>query len=57
VEWSRVESSAVGNQLGTCSEIGDSQWGCEAVNMAVEGPTALEAVIRQPVKIQQTEKT
>jgi hypothetical protein len=43
-------SSAVGsqlNQLRSYSEIGDSQQGCEAVNMEVEGSTALEAVARQ----------
>jgi hypothetical protein len=49
-------SSAVGSQLiqpGSCSEIGDSQRGREAVNTEVEGSTVLEAVIRQRlVKIQ-----
>jgi hypothetical protein len=34
-------------QLGSCSEIGDSQRGREAVNTEVEGSTALEAVTRQ----------
>jgi hypothetical protein len=51
---------AVGSQLDqlrSCSEIGDSQKGHEAVNREVEGSTALEAVTRQQlVKTQQTEK-
>jgi hypothetical protein len=55
-----VLSSAVGSKLvqpGSCSEIGDSQRGREAVNTEVEGSAALEAVTRQLlVKTQQTEK-
>jgi hypothetical protein len=47
VEWSRVEISAVGNQLGSCSDIGDSQRGPEFVNTKVDVSTALEAVIQQ----------
>jgi hypothetical protein len=54
-------SSAVGSQLvqlGSCSEIGDSKRGREAMNMEVEGSAALEDVTRQRlVKTQQTEKT
>jgi hypothetical protein len=60
VEWSRVESSAIGSQLvqlGSCGEIGDSQRGHEAVNTEVEGTTALEAVTRQPVNTQQAKET
>jgi hypothetical protein len=54
---SRVESSTVGSQLGSCSEIGDGQRGREAVDMEAEGYMALEAVTRQRlVKKQQTEK-
>jgi hypothetical protein len=56
VEWSRIESSAVGSQLGSCSEIDDSQRGREAVNTEVEGSTALEAVTRQPINTHQAEK-
>jgi hypothetical protein len=42
-------------QLGSSSEIGDSQRKHEAVNMEVEGSTALEAVTGQRlVKTQQT---
>jgi hypothetical protein len=44
-------SSAVGSQFGelwSCSEIGDSQRGSEAVNTEA---TALEAVTRRLVKI------
>jgi hypothetical protein len=56
-----VKSSDAGSQLvhlGSCSEIGDSQRGREAVNTEVEGDKALEAVTRQRlVKTQQTEKT
>jgi hypothetical protein len=56
-----VMSSAVGSQsvqLGSCSEIGESQRGREAVNTEVEGSTVLEAVTRQRlVKTQQTDKT
>jgi hypothetical protein len=45
-------------QLGSYSEIGDSQQGREAVNTEAEEATALEAVTRQwLVKRQQTEKT
>jgi hypothetical protein len=45
-------------QLGSCSEIGDSQRGREAVNTKVEGSTALKAVTRRRlVKTQQSEKT
>jgi hypothetical protein len=44
-------------RLGSCSEIGDSQRGREAVNAEVEESTALEAVTIHPVKTQQTEKT
>jgi hypothetical protein len=54
-------SSEVGSQLvqlGTYSEIGDSQRGSEAVNTEVEGSTALKAVARQRlVKTQQSENT
>lgn len=46
VESSRIESSAVGSQLESCSEIGDRQRGREAMNAEVEGSTALEAVTR-----------
>jgi hypothetical protein len=45
-----VLSSAVGSQLvqfGSCSEVGDSQRGREAVNTKVYGSTGLEAVTRQ----------
>jgi hypothetical protein len=45
VEWSQVESSALGSQLaqlGSCNEIGDSQRGREAVNKEVEGFTFVE---------------
>jgi hypothetical protein len=52
-----VVSSAVGSQLfqlGSCSEIGDSQQERKAVDMEVEESTALEAVTRQRlVKTQQ----
>jgi hypothetical protein len=51
-----VENSAVGSQLGNCSELDDSQRGHEAVNTEVEGTTALEAITRQPVNTQQIEK-
>lgn len=45
-------------QLGSCSEIGSSKQGCEAVNMEVERSMTLEAITRQRLmKIQQTEKT
>jgi hypothetical protein len=45
-------------QLGSCSEIGNSQRGREDVNTEVEGSAALKAVTRQRlVKTQQTEKT
>jgi hypothetical protein len=56
-----VEISAVGSQLvqvGSCSEIGESTRGFEAVNTEVEVSKWLEAVTRQRlVKIQQTETT
>jgi hypothetical protein len=56
-----VLSLAVGSQfiqLGSCSVIGDSQQGCEAMNTEVEGSTVLEAITRQRlVKTQQTQKT
>jgi hypothetical protein len=42
----------VGNQLvllGSCSEVSDSQRGCEALNKEFEGSTALEAVTIQRV--------
>jgi hypothetical protein len=39
------------------SEINDLQRGREAVNMEVEGSTALEDITRQMVKTKQTEKT
>jgi hypothetical protein len=45
-----LEISAAGSklvQLGSCSEIGDSQRGREAVNTEVEGSTTLRAVTRQ----------
>jgi hypothetical protein len=51
---------AVGSQLvqiGSCSEIGDSQRRREVVITEVEGSKALEAVSRQPLITQQTEKT
>jgi hypothetical protein len=44
-------------QLGSCSEIGDSQRGREAVNTKVEGSTALEDVARAPVNTEQSEKS
>jgi hypothetical protein len=50
-------ATSLGVQLGSCSEIGDSQRGREAVNTEVEESTALEAVTRQRlVRAQQTEK-
>jgi hypothetical protein len=45
VEWSGVERSAVGNQLvqlGSYSEIGDSQRGHEAMNAEAEEAMALK---------------
>jgi hypothetical protein len=55
-----AESSAVGIQLvqlGSCSEIGDSQRGRDAVNTEVEGSATFEAVTReQLVKTQETEE-
>jgi hypothetical protein len=54
MESSRVESSAV----ESCSKLGDSQRGREAMNTEVERSTTLEAVSRQrQVKTQQMEKT
>jgi hypothetical protein len=49
-----IENLAVGNQQRSCSEIGDSQQGLEAVNIEVEGSTVLEAITRQPGNMQQT---
>jgi hypothetical protein len=37
--------------------MGDKQRGREALNTEFEGSTALEAVTKQPVSIQQNEKT
>jgi hypothetical protein len=55
------ESWAVGSQLvqlGSCSEIGDSQRGCEAVNTEVEVSTSLGVITRQRLaKPQETEKS
>jgi hypothetical protein len=45
-------SAAIGSQLVklvNCSEVGDSQLRCEAVNTEVEGSTTLEAVTRQRI--------
>jgi hypothetical protein len=41
---------AVGSQfvqLGSCSEIGDSQRRCEAMNTEADGTMALEVITRQ----------
>jgi hypothetical protein len=57
---SLVVSSAIGSQLvqmGSCSEICDSQRRREAANKEVKESTALEAVTRQQMKTQQAEKT
>jgi hypothetical protein len=48
----------VGSRISTPScELDDSQLGDEAVKHGSLEATALEAVTRQPVKTQQTEKT
>jgi hypothetical protein len=60
VEWSEflsdlVLSLSVGSQLVQLrifNEIGNGQRGCEAMNTEVGGSTALEAVMRQLLKIQ-----
>jgi hypothetical protein len=52
---SAVESQFI--QLGSCSEMGDSQRRREVVNTELEGSMALETATRQRlVKTQQTEK-
>jgi hypothetical protein len=51
-----VVSSAVGSQLGSYSEIGNSKQVREAVNTEAEETTALKAVTRQRMKTQQAEK-
>jgi hypothetical protein len=45
----------LGNGEPSC-ETGDSQRGQEPLNMEAQGCTMLEAVMRQLVKAQQTEK-
>jgi hypothetical protein len=60
VKLSWIEGSAGGSQLvqfGSWSEMGNSQWGREAVDMEVEGSAALETITRQLVNTQQTEKS
>jgi hypothetical protein len=58
-EWLSLEFGSWKTvQLGTCSEISDSQWQHEAVNMEVEGSMASQAVTRQQlVKTWRTQKT
>jgi hypothetical protein len=56
LDWpSWVESSAVRSQLVQLGSF--SERGHEAMNMEVEGYVALEAITRQLVNTQQTEKT
>jgi hypothetical protein len=45
------------NLSGRLAEIGSSQRGPELLNTEAERATAWEAVTRQPVKTQNTEKT